>query len=173
MSETTLSVAALNALPETDARVAFGRCCGAWAWGRLMAARRPFADRAAVIAAAESIWKDLPPEVWREAFHHHPRIGDLDSLRKRFAATADLASREQASVATAAAATLEALAEGNRAYEEKFGYIFIICATGRSADEMLAALRVRLANDAATEIRNAGGEQMKITRLRLERMLAA
>jgi 2-oxo-4-hydroxy-4-carboxy-5-ureidoimidazoline decarboxylase len=168
----TLTVAALNALPETDARVVLGRCCGAWAWGKFMAARRPFADRADVIATAERIWNDLPPEVWREAFLHHPKIGDLDSLRKKFAGTADLASREQASVAAATTATLEALADGNRAYEQKFGYIFIICATGRSAEEMLAALRTRLANDAATEIRIAAGEQMKITRLRLEKLLA-
>lgn len=167
-----ITVAAFNALSDDEARAALGRCCGAWAWGKRMAARRPFADRAAVLAAAEEIWNGLPPEVWREAFHHHPRIGDLDSLRQRFASTADLASREQASVAGAATATLEALAEGNRAYEERFGYIFIVCATGKSADEMLALLRARLANDDATEIRLTAGEQMKITRLRLERLIA-
>ena len=167
----TITLGALNALPDDEARVVLGRCCGAWAWGKQMASSRPFRDRNQLIAAAERIWMELPPEVWLEAFHHHPRIGDMASLRERFASTADLASREQSSVATATTETLEALAEGNRAYEEKFGYIFIVCATGKSADEMLALLRARLSNDAATEIRNAAAEQMKITRLRLERLV--
>src|SRR5438552_18819896 len=99
-----------------------------------MIAKRPFVSQLTLVRIAQQIWMDLSPEDWREAFAHHPRIGDLESLRRRFATTADLASREQAAVATATTATLEALAEGNRAYEAKFGYIFIIFATGKSAD---------------------------------------
>lgn len=113
----------------------------------------------------------LAPGEWREAFAHHPRIGDLESLKQRFAGTVDLASREQAAVSAASQGTLEALAEGNRAYEEKFGYIFIICASGRSADEMLAALKQRLPNDPSAEIAIAATEQMRIMRLRLDGML--
>ena len=116
-------------------------------------------------------WEALPPEEWREAFAHHPRIGDLASLERRFAASADLAAHEQAGAASASRTTLEALAEGNRAYQERFGYIFIVFASGRSADEMLAILRNRLGNPPEAEIALAAAEQWKIMRLRLEGLL--
>ena len=109
--------------------------------------------------------------MWREAFTHHPRIGDVAVLRERFASTAVWARGEQAGVAAADERTLAALAEGNRAYEARFGYVFIVCATGLKADQMLAMLNARLSNDAETEMRIAAEEQMKITRLRLEKLL--
>ena len=166
-----MTLEAFDRLSETEARAALERCCGCRAWVEGMLARRPFGDAARLRESAERVWRALPPEGWREAFAHHPRIGDLESLRRRFAATADLAGREQSGVTAASPATIEALAEGNRAYQERFGYIFIVCATGKSAEEMLARLRGRMVNDPETELRTAADEQLKIMRLRLDRML--
>ena len=136
-----------------------------------MVARRPFVNLNHLLGIAHPFWMGLGPGDWREAFAHHPRIGDLESPRRRFAATADLAEREQAAVAAASRATLEALAEGNRAYEERFGYIFIVFASGRSADEMLDLLRQRLEHEPETELKTAAMEQWKIMRLRLDTLL--
>jgi len=131
-----------------------------------MMARRPFGSQATALAAAREEWFALSEDDWREAFCHHPRIGDRDALRRRSAAR-DPAGREQAGVDAASEAVLTALADTNRAYEERFGYIFIVCATGRTAEEMLALLRARLGNDPQTEIRVAAGEHAKICDLRL------
>ena len=161
----------LNELPHAEAHDALERCCGASAWVEAMCSRRPFADRAGLYAAAERIWRDLGTKDWREAFAHHPRIGDVASLRRKFASTAVWAADEQRGATEASERTLVGLAEGNRAYEEKFGYIFIVCATGKSAEEMLALLEARIHNDPEVEIQNAAEEQMKITRLRLEKLL--
>ncbi len=160
----------LNSLPEAEAREAFLRCCGSRRWAEAMAARRPFADEDVLFAAAGEAEKGLSREDWLEAFAAHPRIGDLESLRKKFAATASWASHEQAGVAGAPEAVLQALAEANRRYEEKFGYIFIVCATGKNAGEMLAILEQRLPNDPETDLHVAAAEQAKITRLRLEKL---
>jgi 2-oxo-4-hydroxy-4-carboxy-5-ureidoimidazoline decarboxylase len=135
-------------------------------------AQRPFADADALFSAAETVWSSLSPDDWREAFRHHPRIGDKEALRERFQATRDWAASEQAGALGASESVLDALAAGNRDYEERFGYIFIVCATGKSADEMLALLRSRLAHAAEDEIRVAAAEQARITRLRLEKLLA-
>jgi 2-oxo-4-hydroxy-4-carboxy-5-ureidoimidazoline decarboxylase len=133
-----------------------------------MLLRRPFGSRPALLTAAREEWFALAPDDWRDAFAHHPKIGDLGALRARFAATAALAEREQAGVAGAPDAILDALAEGNRAYEQKFGFIFIVCAAGRSAGEMLDMLRARLRNDLRTELLIAAEEQAQITARRLE-----
>jgi 2-oxo-4-hydroxy-4-carboxy-5-ureidoimidazoline decarboxylase len=111
-------------------------------------------------------------EDWLEAFAGHPRIGDLESLRSRFGSTAHLAAGEQAGARAASDKVLRALAQGNEEYESRFGHIFIVCATGKSADEMLAILQQRLGNAPAVELEIAAGEQRKITRLRLARMVA-
>jgi 2-oxo-4-hydroxy-4-carboxy-5-ureidoimidazoline decarboxylase len=166
-----VTLAELNALPEAEARQTFERCCGCRAWVERMTARRPYRTLNILLGIAYGIWMSLVPDDWREAFSHHPQIGDLESLRRRFAATADLASREQSAVTGASATTLEALAAGNRAYQERFGYIFIVFASGRSADEMLAILERRLTNDAEAELTIAAKEQWKIMRLRLDKML--
>jgi 2-oxo-4-hydroxy-4-carboxy-5-ureidoimidazoline decarboxylase len=129
--------------------------------------RRPFGSDAMVLAAARLEGSALSPDDWREAFSHHPKIGDRDRLRAKFAATRHLSEREQSGVDDAPEALLDALAEGNRAYEEQFGYIFIVCATGKSAAEMLDLLRARLPNSPDVEIRVAAAEQMRITELRL------
>ena len=132
-----------------------------------MLARVPFGTLEQMRAAARVEWFALSPADWREAFTHHPRIGDCESLRRRFAATRDLSEREQSGAEGASEDVLAALAEANAAYEARFGYIFIVCATGRSAEEMLGMLRARLGNKPDEEIRVAAEEQAEITDLRL------
>jgi 2-oxo-4-hydroxy-4-carboxy-5-ureidoimidazoline decarboxylase len=150
-----------------EARRVLSTCCGSSAWVERMLRRRPFGSTVALLAGAREAWTDLTHTDWLEAFSHHPKIGDRASRARRFPGTAHLSSREQSGVDAAAAGVLDALATGNRAYEDKFGYIFIVCATGRSATDMLEMLGVRLGNDPAEEIRIAAGEQAKITELRL------
>jgi 2-oxo-4-hydroxy-4-carboxy-5-ureidoimidazoline decarboxylase len=166
-----MTLDALNAAPAAMAAAALERCCGARAWVDAMLAARPFASPGALHAAAGRAWSALEPAGWREAFAHHPRIGDVESLRARFAPTAAWAGREQAAAVAADEATLAALAAGNRAYEDRFGHIFIVRARGRSAAEMLAMLRERLAHDPETELRVAAGQQLEITHLRLDQLL--
>ncbi len=163
--------ALLDSLPADDGKEALLRCCGSTAWADALMAARPFGDDVALRLAADEVWWTLPPEEWLAAFAHHPRIGeDPERLRRRFAATAGWAGGEQSGVATASEDTLAALLEGNLAYEARFGHVFLICATGLSADQMLAALRRRLPNDPARERLVAAGEQAKITRLRLDKL---
>ena len=162
----------INSLDEAAAHAAFLRCCGSSRWAAAMVARRPFRGQDDLNAVAESVWAGLEEGDWREAFTAHPRIGDVESLRAKFATTRAWSEGEQAGVAVASEDVLQALAEGNHAYEERFGFIFIICATGKSAGEMLSVLQERLPNDPSDELRIAAGEQQKITRLRLEKWLA-
>ncbi len=131
--------------------------------------RRPFGTIEQLLADARDVWLALEPDDWKEAFAAHPKIGDRDSLRHRFPETAHLASREQAGVEGASDDVLSALAEGNLAYERKFGFIFIVCASGLTASQMLEMLRARLNNDSAMELQIAAEEQAKITALRLAR----
>ncbi len=165
-------VARLNALSAEEARAELLRCCGASRWADAMVRARPFRDAAHVLAEGERLWATTGPEDWHEAFRHHPRIGDISRLRERFAATASWSSQEQGGVAGAQEAVLQGLAEGNRAYEERFGFIFLVCATGKSAAEMLALLHERMKNEPGHELRVAAAEQGKILRLRLEKLLA-
>jgi 2-oxo-4-hydroxy-4-carboxy-5-ureidoimidazoline decarboxylase len=160
----------LHAWGTPEARAAFLRCCGATRWAEQMTARRPFRDETELITVAEQVWEGLGRTDWLEAFAAHPKIGDLESLRTKFARTGPWAAREQAGVVGASAAVLQALAAGNAAYEAKFGYIFLVCATGKTAEEMLALLQQRLSNDPKQEFQIAAAEQMKITRLRLEKL---
>ena len=131
----------------------------------------PADDMVELLEDAEDEWWKCRQADWKEAFTHHPKIGDIDSLRKKFASTADWASGEQSGVNKATEETILALAEGNKLYEEKFGFIFIICATGKSAEEMLAQLQQRLQNEPDEEIIIAADEQNKITKLRIEKLL--
>ena len=112
-------------------------------------------------------WCWPAPRAWPRPWDH-PKIGDRESLRARFPATHELSAREQSGINGATEEVLTALADGNRAYEDKFGFIFIVCATGKRADEMLALLRARLGHDRATELRIAAEEQARITAIRLE-----
>lgn len=162
--------AAINSLGRDGARVALGNCCAATAWVEGMLGRRPFDDDDAVIAAAYDVAEHITDEDWLEAFAAHPLIGDVESLRKKFAATRELAAGEQSGVAGADRATLQELAELNREYLRRFGFIFIVFATGKSAAQMLAVLRQRIDNCRDEEIQNAAEEQMKITELRLRKI---
>ena len=160
----------LNALEEAKAFAELLRCCGSRRWAGRMAGLRPFDSEAALLEAADSVWMGLDVADRLEAFAAHPRIGDLDSLRVRFASTASWASHEQSGVSAAGDSTLRALADGNRDYEAKFGHIFIVCATGKSAGEMLTLLRERLGNDPEAERAVASEEQAKIARIRLRKL---
>jgi allantoicase len=157
----------LDALPARHAEAELLACCASRAWAAGIAAARPFADAEALAASADEVWASLGPDDWLEAFAAHPRIGDRLAAAPGASAWS---TQEQAGVAGADPAVLAELVEGNRAYEERFGHVFLVCATGQSAAAMLAALRERLGNDRASELRVAAEEQRKITRLRLEKL---
>jgi 2-oxo-4-hydroxy-4-carboxy-5-ureidoimidazoline decarboxylase len=167
-----MTIAELNNLSSEVAMGEFLKCCGSSSWAKKMLANRPFTSKKDLFSVSNSIWAESSVEDGLEAFQHHPKIGDLKSLEKKFASTKDWAGGEQSGVNTAAKETLIALAEGNNAYEKKFGYIFIVCATGKSANEMLSMLNERLKNDPKDEIKIAMNEQNKITLIRLEKLLA-
>ena len=146
-------------------------CCGSTRWVQSMVARRPFRNMDSLLAAARDTWFALSADDWKEAFGHHPTIGDWRMAQARFASTRQLSEKEQAGMLDAATDVLETLAEGNRAYEATFGYVFIVCATGRTAVELLALLRERLTNDPNTEIQIAAEEHARITARRLAALL--
>jgi 2-oxo-4-hydroxy-4-carboxy-5-ureidoimidazoline decarboxylase len=166
------ALARVNALPLEEARAELLRCCGSTRWADGMARTRPWRDAEQVHQEAQWLWEQTGPEDWHEAFKHHPRIGDVDQLRARFAATAQWSSQEQSGMQGANEEVLQGLAEGNRAYEERFGFIFLVCATGKTAEEMLELLRARLNNPPEEELRIAAAEQGKIMRIRLEKLLS-
>lgn len=161
----------LNNLPNDEAMTAFSQCCVAERWVAQMVAGRPFSSQEQLHLQAEAIWQSLEENDYLQAFEGHPKIGDVSSLKKKYASTKALASGEQSSVQAADDATIEALAAGNTAYEEKFGFIFIVCATGKSAAEMLALLQARLPNTREVEVQLAADEQAKITRIRINKLL--
>ncbi|MBD0352667.1 MAG: 2-oxo-4-hydroxy-4-carboxy-5-ureidoimidazoline decarboxylase [Flavisolibacter sp.] len=163
----------LNHLKKKELKEALAKCCGSATWVEKMTAIFPLKDKATLLRKAEELWFACSEEDWREAFTHHPKIGDLNSLKEKFAITSKWAEGEQSGVKTTTPQVLEQLAEGNRLYEEKFGYIFIVCATGKSAEEMLRILRSRLPNNPEEEIKIAMSEQNKITKLRLEKLLSS
>ena len=160
----------INLWTNAEAQAAFLRCCGAPRWAEQLAACRPFLREDDLVDAAERIWHALGRDDWLQAFAAHPRIGDVDALRTKFSSTAACSTAEQAGLAAAADSVLLSLAEGNRRYEKKFGYIFIVCAAGKTASEMLAMLQQRLTNDPEKELPIAAGEQARITRLRLQKL---
>lgn len=151
-----------NALPADEAAEALLPCCGSRAWARWMAESRPFEDLAGVQKKSDAIWRSLGGEDWREAFAAHPRIGEKGSR---------WSEAEQAGASDATAETLTELLAANQEYEARFGHIFIVCATGKSAAQMLSLLRHRLDNDRSIELHIAAEEQRKITNLRLEKLL--
>ncbi len=162
----------LNTLSKIAAKAAFTRCCGSSKWADAMVDGRPFKRKVALFASSDAIWKTCEEADFLEAFEHHPKIGDVKSLTEKFASTAAWAGDEQGSMQEANATTIQRLAEGNERYEEKFGFIFIVCATGKSAAEMLALLEGRLPNVRVKELQIASEEQHKITKIRLEKLLA-
>lgn len=162
---------ALNALAAKQAREAFQRCCGSAGWVQGMLMRRPFKSEADLFSAADEVWQGLSKADFLEAFAHHPRIGGKDALRAKFAATRDWAEGEQSGASKASEDTLEALSQSNAQYEKRFGYIFIVCATGKSAGDILELLHARLSHSPDRELAIAAGEQAKITALRLKKLL--
>jgi OHCU decarboxylase len=160
----------LDAASEADAREMLATCCGSRQWVERMMAHRPYGSDEQLHAMARQEWFALTPDDWKEAFSHHPQIGDREDLRDRFPHTAELSAAEQQGVHGASDDTLDALAEANRTYRQRFGYIFIVSAAGKGADEMLALLRQRLANDPQSELLIAAGEQATITERRLDRL---
>lgn len=163
----------LNSLDEGAAENEFLKCCGSRKWARRMVEARPFTSVEQMIETAERIWWSLDPENWLEAFRSHPKIGEKKAAAATAVEAQNWSAQEQSGVESSARDTMKSLAELNAAYEEKFGYIFIVCATGKSSEEMLEILRVRLENPASIELRIAAGEQAKITELRLRKLAAS
>ena len=166
-----MTLAQLNALPAEEMRDEFLRCCGSRRWAESMLKRRPFRLTNDLYTSADEIWNNLSEADWKEAFSHHPKIGDVESLRTKFSSTATWAKCEQSGVAQATDDTLRELARLNEEYERRFGYIYIVCATGKRAEEMLGILRKRINNNPKIEIEIAAKEQSKIFRIRLNKML--
>jgi 2-oxo-4-hydroxy-4-carboxy-5-ureidoimidazoline decarboxylase len=162
----------LNRLNEADATTAFTQCCTSTRWVERMVIDRPFESLAEMLEISDRIWEECDVDDYLESFEGHPRIGDVESLAKKYANTKTWAGGEQRGVEGADRAILERLSKGNADYEEKFGHIFIVCATGKSAAEMLALLEARMPNDPKTEVMVAAEEQNKITRIRLKKLLA-
>ena len=156
----------------TNAETLLIACCGSKVWASEVASRRPFGSWDQLTEITDRVWWSLRPDDWLEAFRAHPRIGER-KLAPPTAASAAWAGQEQASMTVASEEVKASLAKANRDYEEKFGHIFIICATGKSADEMLANVRMRMVNEPEDELRVAAEEQRKITHLRLIKLVTA
>jgi 2-oxo-4-hydroxy-4-carboxy-5-ureidoimidazoline decarboxylase len=146
------------------AALLLAECCGSSRWVEMMISSRPFASREAVFSAADEMWSSLVSPDFLEAFAHHPRIGEQGG---------GSSAKEQSGMDRADAGVRAALAEVNREYERRFGYIYIVSASGKSAQEMLAIAQERLHNDATVELKVAADEQRKITQLRLHLLLSA
>jgi 2-oxo-4-hydroxy-4-carboxy-5-ureidoimidazoline decarboxylase len=162
-----------NALRSEEAAEEILPSCGSRAWARGMAARRPILDEWTLLAAADQVWNSLPESDWMEAFRSHPRIGEANSRLSSPARSAAWSGEEQQRVRSADENVKIALAEANLAYEQQFNRIFIVCATGKSATEILELLRRRLLNDEITELREAAEQQRKIAQLRLKKWLTS
>ncbi len=161
----------LNHLPQPEARAAFERCCGANRWISSMMVLRPYRDRQALLTASDRAFDQLTSTDWIEAFRHHPRIGEVPGTLSRLSPAADWAGNEQRGATDVSEATRAALVRRNRDYEARYGFIFIICATGKTGDQMLAELEKRMSNDPETELEVAADEQKKITALRIAKLL--
>lgn len=161
----------LNVLSPDEARKEFLKCCGSQNWARRVVAERPFVDVAELLGKADSIWWSLESDDWLTAFRGHPKIGEQKAAEKVAEQARVWSEAEQSGIRDAAQEATQALARGNREYEKRFGYIFIVCASGKTADEMLGILRERLRNDPDKELHVAAEEQRKITQLRLQKLL--
>jgi 2-oxo-4-hydroxy-4-carboxy-5-ureidoimidazoline decarboxylase len=161
-----------NLLSADEAAKEILPCCGSRAWASSMATSRPVEDVATLLATSDRIWRDLSATDWLEAFRSHPRIGETHSPRETSARSLDWSAQEQSDAAESDDSLKQGLAQGNREYEQRFQRIFIICATGKSAEEILANLRRRLNNDETTELREAAEQQRQIAQIRLRKWLA-
>jgi 2-oxo-4-hydroxy-4-carboxy-5-ureidoimidazoline decarboxylase len=166
-----MTVQSINEADVEEARQLFLQCCTSRRWIERMVKSRPYATALDVRGQASAHWGDLAEDDYLEAFDGHPKIGDVSSLKAKYANTKQLAAGEQSGMNVAQEEEIAKLAEGNRLYEEKFGFIFIVCATGKSAAQMSELLQARLHNDRKTELRNAAEEQRKIFQIRLNQLL--
>ena len=171
MSRVETGLERLNQLPASEAESELRKCCGSEEWAQLVTAARPFASIDELFSEGDRAWWSLGEGHWLEAFHSHPKIGERKAANAVAVEAQRWSEAEQSGVRNSAPETMQALAELNREYERKFGYIFIVCASGKSSEEMLALLRSRLDNPASQELQIAAGEQAKITRLRLEKLV--
>ena len=165
------SVRRLNQLSADLAEAEFLKCCGSTRWAKLMTEARPFANFEEVSSKADEIWVSLGEDDWFEAFRAHPKIGEGKAAAAQSQQAANWSAQEQSQAQQAAEETKAAIAEGNRIYADQFGFIFIICAPGKSAEQILSSLKARLTNDLETELLIAAKEQQKITQLRLKKLL--
>jgi len=166
-----MSISELNTMSSETARTLFQQCCTSEEWVARMLCSIPYSDATELKSTADKHWENMSEADYLQAFDGHPKIGNVSSLKEKYANTKALASGEQSSVNQASSEIVERLALGNKAYEEKFGFIFIVCASGKSAMEMLSLLEKRLPNDRPTELANAREEQRKIFQIRIEKIL--
>jgi len=159
-----------NKVDENSATDAMLACCGARRWAAGMVALRPIANVAALSEAADSVWASMGELDWLEAFACHPRIGERKGAPATLQSTA-WSEQEQSGTGGASSSVLRELAEGNALYEQRFGFTYIVCATGKSADEMLAILKRRLARDRMAELKEAAEQQRQIMQIRLGKWL--
>ena len=162
----------LNRLDVQSARAFFSRCCTSERWIGGMASARPFSSQEQLERKAEEVWAQSDRQDILQAFEGHPKIGDINSLKAKYASTSKMAGHEQSGTEGADDKVLQSLAEGNQTYEARFGYIFIVCATGKSAAQMLALLEARLNNAPNDELAIAAAEQQKITQIRLRKLIS-
>ncbi|MGI8582786.1 MAG: 2-oxo-4-hydroxy-4-carboxy-5-ureidoimidazoline decarboxylase [Chitinophagaceae bacterium] len=165
-----MTIAGFDHLPTEKKQELLRQCCDSSQWVNKMLTVFPVEDLVELLEAAEEKWYECTEADWREAFEHHPKIGDINSLKEKFANTAEWVAGEQSGVNNADESILHELVKANDEYQNKFGFIFIVCATGKSAEELLSNLKARLNNAKDEEIQNAASEQNKITKLRLEKL---
>lgn len=162
----------LNRLSAEQAKAELLKCCGSMRWARQMTEARPFASLEELCEKADAVCESLNEEDWLEAFRAHPKIGERKAATDQSPQAQSWSAQEQSGVTSAARETVDELAQRNRDYEAQFGFIFIVCATGKSPEEMLTILQSRIGNDRHDEILIAAEEQRKITRIRLEKLLS-
>ncbi|MFN8575225.1 MAG: 2-oxo-4-hydroxy-4-carboxy-5-ureidoimidazoline decarboxylase [Candidatus Sericytochromatia bacterium] len=166
-----MSIEKLNSLEKNILKEEFFKCCGSNNWVKGLLKESPFNSQEELFNKSDKVWNSLNKSDYLEAFAQHPKIGDINSLAKKFANTKGWAENEQSGVNSANQQVIEELAKYNDIYDKRFGYIFIVCATGKSAQEMLDILKSRIDNDSEKELKIAGDEQNKITKIRLEKLL--
>lgn len=167
-----MTLGELNQLKHTEAVAELLKCCGSTRWAREMGRNRPFANLEELCEKADEVCESLNEEDWLEAFHAHPKIGERKAATDQSQQAQSWSAQEQSGVTNAARETVDELAQKNRDYEARFGFIFIVCAAGKSPEEMLTILQSRIGNDRRDELLIAAEEQRKITRLRLEKLLS-
>jgi 2-oxo-4-hydroxy-4-carboxy-5-ureidoimidazoline decarboxylase len=168
------SLNAWNTADSDSAAAVLLSCCAARRWAEAVAGQRPYENEEALFATADSIWAVMHEQDWLQAFSAHPRIGErkpAEVSQQSQQWSSQWSSQEQASVHSAQSAILNELAAGNQLYEERFGFTYIVCATGKSAEEMLSILHRRLASDRESELHEAAEQQRQITQLRLRKWL--